>query len=132
MATGPVHISRVDKSSIDWTVLVQVIEADRVKIARDGDLLRSFCRFQFGDFQVWAIQIDAASPPSIALIVFLFLLLTESPEVFPPLVDRVSRSLRLYLTVLLLLLTGFFCRLESITYRMQRCIVTSRILGGCL
>ncbi|XP_027155472.1 uncharacterized protein LOC113755762 [Coffea eugenioides] len=51
MATGPVRISRVDKSSIDWTVLVQVIETDRVKIARDGDLSRSFHRFQFGDFQ---------------------------------------------------------------------------------
>ena len=50
--TGIVHISRVDKSAFDWTVLVQVIEADHVKIARDKDLSTSFRRFQFGDFQV--------------------------------------------------------------------------------
>ncbi|XP_071903405.1 replication protein A 70 kDa DNA-binding subunit B-like [Coffea arabica] len=61
MATGTVPISRVDESAFDWTVLVQVIEADRVKIARDGDLSRSFHWFEFGDFQgikVSAIAFD--------------------------------------------------------------------------
>ncbi|XP_071907370.1 uncharacterized protein [Coffea arabica] len=51
MATGTVRISRVDTSSFGWTVLVQVIEVDRVKIGRDRDLSRSFRRFEFGDFQ---------------------------------------------------------------------------------
>ncbi|XP_071917203.1 replication protein A 70 kDa DNA-binding subunit B-like [Coffea arabica] len=59
MATGTVPISRVDESAFDWTVLVQVIEADRVKIARDGDLSRSFRRFEFGDFQ--GIKVSAVA-----------------------------------------------------------------------
>ena len=51
MATGTVPISRVDESAFDWTVLVQVIEADRVKIARDGDLSRSFRRLNLVTFR---------------------------------------------------------------------------------
>ena len=62
MATGTVRISRVDTSSFGWTVLVQVIEADRVKIGRDRDLSKSFRRFEFGDFQVCTTQIDPFFP----------------------------------------------------------------------
>ncbi|CDP04558.1 unnamed protein product [Coffea canephora] len=51
------RISQVDKSAFDWTVLVQVIEADCVKIARDGDLPRFLHRFAFGDLQ--GIKISA-------------------------------------------------------------------------
>ncbi|XP_071920427.1 uncharacterized protein [Coffea arabica] len=47
----------LDKSAFDWTVLVQVIEADCVKIARDGDLPRFLHRFAFGDLQ--GIKISA-------------------------------------------------------------------------
>ena len=42
MATRTVRISRVDKSAFDWTMLVQVIEADRVKISRNGDFILVF------------------------------------------------------------------------------------------
>ena len=98
-----------------------------MKIARDGDLSRSFRRFEFGDFQVCTLQIYPPCPPSIVFIIF-FVSLIESFEFSPP-VDRVSRSLQLPLMMTLLLLMAVFCHLGIITYQMQKSVKFPTLWG---